>query len=1421
MTEVRHHRPSARGRAPSVRSRITRGVTALALVLGLAGLANTLAPAPALAATGPDVSTAIDPANGFPLWYQDAGGTRLAPCLDAADPNCVVLADATFDPTKPLAFPGNFPSEFFYTIVDSARLDTKGCSGTKPGRISIRMALEGAFANTTPVNGDQMAFGRVRLIATGGLCVNATYTVTYPYGQLTFKTDSSGALARNQGTTDIGCVPVAPTACDWRVALSSPVLKSFLRWDPAVAPAAPAGYLGDAATAHRITGATYTAPGETAPANYFKVTGPSLSNPLQTNLFTVSGKLAGPLTASPSSVDFGGDPVGETTTAKTITITNLAAEAITPQAASLTGTNAADFKVANDTCAGTSLARDASCTVDVTFSPSATGARKASLVVAHSGVRSPFSVSLTGTGTTPTDVAQAQVTPASIDFGDQRIGVRSAVREVKVSSTGTKPLEVSDVALAGADPGEFAITQDTCTGAPVAAGSSCSVSVAFDPTKVASASAGLRVTSNDTASPVTVTLAGKGYGGVAATSPGVSAFDGFPDWYQDERGVRLEQCIDPLDPNCIVLPGGTFTGQTPLSFADNFPDEFFYSVVDSDILSTPGCEGSAPGKAMIRMAVEGAFGQGEPLAGDQMTFGRIRINATSGLCPGQTYTFVHPYGVDQYTADADGGIKRAAGTEDIGCLGATPDTPCNFKDAVKSRVFGGFLRWDPATGAKAPPGYLGDGVSLHKIVGATYTAPGESAPANSFRIYQGDQLVAQTDLFTVMGKLGGPLVADAATVDYGGQEVGTTASKPVTLTNEGVDSLTVNGLSVTGAAAADFAVDGSNDACTGRSLAPGVSCTVNVGFTPGAVGDRTARLLVDHTGLNSPMPVTLTGVGLAGPGRAALSTDLTRLDFADLHVGRTSPTQTVTVSNRGGDAPLAIDGVSLTGADAVDFAVVGNTCTQEVAPGETCAVEIGFSPTAAGKVSATLRVTSATASPASVDVALSGTGFAGSSAVSSSVRDADGFPTWYQDGNGVRVVPCLDVADPRCVVLAGDGFDPAKPMSFPANFPPEFFYSLADSEVVSTPGCEGSEPGTAMLRLALEASFANGVAEPGQQTTFGRVRFNVTSGLCPGATYTFTTPYGNFDATADAAGGVARTVGTIDLGCGGAPCNFGSALSSPVLDGLVRWAPGVGDPAPAGYLGDGVSYHPIVGGTYTVAGKPVNYFEISAPDGSSVARTNRFLVSGKLASGLEAAPVGFADQQITTTSATKTVTFTNVGSAAVSVADAVLAGPDPGAFAITGGTCAGASVASDRTCTVVVSFTPSEVRSYSAEVRLRDAGGAVLGSGSVHGQGIDAGVPRASLSVTSLSFPNQEVGTTSTALNVQVTNTGTAPLVVADLALSGSQPADFTGGQGWCLLPRWLRAAAVSWRSGSHRPGRVCGRPPWVSAATIRPPRGR
>ena len=47
------------------------------------------------------------------------------------------------------------------------------------------------------------------------------------------------------------------------------------------------------------------------------------------------------------------------------------------------------------------------------------------------------------------------------------------------------------------------------------------------------------------------------------------------------------------------------------------------------------------------------------------------------------------------------------------------------------------------------------------------------------------------------------------------------------------------------------------------------------------------------------------------------------------------------------------------------------------------------------------------------------------------------------------------------MVLGDEFYDPDLPQVFPSNFPGEFFYGLADSQQVATPGCGGTSPGTA------------------------------------------------------------------------------------------------------------------------------------------------------------------------------------------------------------------------------------------------------------------------------------------------------------------------------------------------------------------------
>ncbi len=105
--------------------------------------------------------------------------------------------------------------------------------------------------------------------------------MTHPFGVDTLRADSSGEI---DVTTDIGCF-TAP--CNYETSLKGRVTR-FLRGDPAVAPAAPAGYVGDPNVPHKVMGSPLG-------TNLFRVEGPNVGgsgvNVIQTDVFTVQAKL--------------------------------------------------------------------------------------------------------------------------------------------------------------------------------------------------------------------------------------------------------------------------------------------------------------------------------------------------------------------------------------------------------------------------------------------------------------------------------------------------------------------------------------------------------------------------------------------------------------------------------------------------------------------------------------------------------------------------------------------------------------------------------------------------------------------------------------------------------------------------------------------------------------------------------------------------------------------------------------------------------------------------------------------------------------------------------------------------------------------------------------------------------------------------
>jgi archaellum component FlaF (FlaF/FlaG flagellin family) len=102
-------------------------------------------------------------------------------------------------------------------------------------------------------------------------------------------------------------------------------------------------------------------------------------------------------TIAPATIDYGPQVVGLAST-KTVTVTNNGPGPLAVRTAAVTGTNAADWTVSNNRCTAL-LASGASCTIDISFIPSAVGGRSASLVVTDSSQAGGGTVALSGTGT--------------------------------------------------------------------------------------------------------------------------------------------------------------------------------------------------------------------------------------------------------------------------------------------------------------------------------------------------------------------------------------------------------------------------------------------------------------------------------------------------------------------------------------------------------------------------------------------------------------------------------------------------------------------------------------------------------------------------------------------------------------------------------------------------------------------------------------------------------------------------------------------------------------------------------------------------------------------------------------------------------------------------------------------------------------
>ncbi|HLW98990.1 MAG TPA: choice-of-anchor D domain-containing protein [Candidatus Acidoferrales bacterium] len=440
--------------------------------------------------------------------------------------------------------------------------------------------------------------------------------------------------------------------------------------------------------------------------------------------FTLSGTGAGApapgVSLSAASLTFASQQLNTSSGPQSVTLTNTGNAALNITSIGVTGANSGDFAQTNN-CGSSVAANNGNCTINVTFTPTATGARGASVTITDNAAGSPHSFTLSGTGTT-TPAPTAILSASSLTFGGQTVNTTSGSQSVTLTNTGNAALTITSIGVTGTNSGDFAQTNN-CGSSVAANNGNCTINVTFTPTAAGARGAAVTITDNAAGSPRSVSLAGTG---LAPGTPGAN-----------------------LSPASL-----TFASQTISST----------SAAQTVTLSNSG----SAALTITGIAASGDFGQSN--------------NCGSSLAAGGNCSISVKF------------TPTAAGTR-TGSLSVT----------------------DNASGSPQTVSLTGTGA-----------AAGTSAAS-----------VSPTSLTFASQTLNS-----------------TSAAQTVTLSNSGSAALTITGIAANG----DF---GETNNC-GSSLAAGGNCSISVTFTPTAAGTRTGALTVTDNASGSPQNVTLTGTGANG-----------------------------------------------------------------------------------------------------------------------------------------------------------------------------------------------------------------------------------------------------------------------------------------------------------------------------------------------------------------------------------------------------------------------------------------------------------------------------------------------------------------------------------------------------------------------------
>jgi hypothetical protein len=173
---------------------------------------------------------------------------------------------------------------------------------------------------------------------------------------------------------------------------------------------------------------------------------------------------------STTSLGFGNQALEETSTARTLIVTNAGSAVLSIKSVILATST---FGISANACAGAELTLLKTCKVSLTFTPTALGKQTGTLTFADNAVDTPQKIQLSGTGIEP-----ATLLPAAAFYGNQAVGTTSAPKIFTL--TNNQNIALTNLAISTS--GDFAVLATTCS-TSLGAKSKCTISVSFTPTQ--------------------------------------------------------------------------------------------------------------------------------------------------------------------------------------------------------------------------------------------------------------------------------------------------------------------------------------------------------------------------------------------------------------------------------------------------------------------------------------------------------------------------------------------------------------------------------------------------------------------------------------------------------------------------------------------------------------------------------------------------------------------------------------------------------------------------------------------------------------------------------------------------------------------------------------------------------------------------